>query len=593
MKGKSKRFTRTFPKRIILGSEETELNLDLIRKYTTTGPRRGSIVVGVLFAFAVVVGGELYRTNSLAGLAASPTTALVNIALAIAVGLAAALVALLAFALQQRLAERPPRGVPHVLTLRRAAVVAGVVMFLCWLPCLLAYWPGLLTYDIPTQTDFVFEGSWTTQQPPLHTLIWAIFLKLEGAAGLHAITWYTLAQMAFLAAAFARMMHFLARRGTCLVIWIIAAVFCALNPVVALFAITPVKDTLLAGVLVLVLVSLAQLIADPRAFTRNPVSCVGLVVGLLVCCLLRENMLVAVAVFAIVAIVAFKGSRKAMALLCGTPLVVALVVIGPVYSMAGITAGSSAIASVPIQQVTHVVINHADELSKDELKVVNAVLPVSKLSDSHNPRFADTTVRLFKGRHSDLGGMRDSIIAFMQLWASFIPRYPLDMVDAFLALNVPYWYPFTHTPDPFSERDYIETSVWKTSDYYTVDADSKLPALRDAYEHVADYSALDNPLAGIVFSPSSAIWFIVMATFLLWNSGRRRNALLVMLPLLFWLSFLIGPVSNMRYMFPLFCLYPLLIASSLQPTHLLADAQTQTQEQKQPKRGAHAKAANA
>ena len=56
-----------------------------------------------------------------------------------------------------------------------------------------------------------------------------------------------------------------------------------------------------------------------------------------------------------------------------------------------------------------------------------------------------------------------------------------------------------------------------------------------------------------------------MAFFLLYNSGSRRNALLATLPLLFWLSFLIGPVSNMRYMFPLFCLYPLLTCAALQP----------------------------
>jgi len=410
---------------------EDENVLELIRTYTNPRSRRGCIIVGILFAFAVVVGGELYRSNSLAGLASSPLVALGNLGLALAVGIVAAVLALLVSMLQTRLADHPPRSVPAPLATHQATLVMGIVLFLCWLPCLLAYWPGLLTYDIPTQTDFIFDGHWTTQQPPLHTLIWAVFLKLEGACGLHAITWYSLAQMAFLAAAFAHLLSFLARRGTCLVVWIIAAVFCALNPVVALFAVTPVKDTILAGVLVFVLVALAQFIANPREFTTSKVRCAGLVIGLLVCCLLRENMLVAVAVFALIALVAFKGSRKAVAALCGAPLVCALVIIGPVYSALDISAGSSAIASVPIQQVANVVRNHYSELSEDDLAIVNAVLPANELEDVYNPRFADTTVRQFKGRHADLGGMRESIVAFLGLWASFIPRYPLDMLDAF------------------------------------------------------------------------------------------------------------------------------------------------------------------
>ena len=526
--------------------------------------------MGLLFAFAVVVGGELYRNNSIAGLASSPVTVLANIAFALGMFAVGALAALGFSALQKRLSEKPPRSVPSVLGSRKAAFCLFALAFLCWLPCLLAYWPGLLTYDFPTQMDFVFEGSWTTQQPPLHTLVWWLVVKLEGVCGLHAVTWYALLQMAFLACAFAYLLSYLAKRGVSLVLWVLAALFCTVNPVVALFAISPVKDTMLAGVLVFVLVLIAQLIGSPSAFAQSKARCCGLVVGLFACCLLRDNMLVAVGLFAVVSVVVMKGNRKTIALLCGIPLVAALVVIGPVYSAAGISSGGSAIASVPIQQVANVVSHHGDELSADEQAAIDAVLPFDRLQDSYVPRFADTTVRLFKARPSSVGSMRESIIDFLKVWAGFIPRYPLEMFDAFATLNVPYWYPFAQTPDPSSQRDYIETSVWKTSDYYTVEPDSKLPALREAYEAVASYAPFNNPLLGLVFSPSSAWWYIVFATYLLYASGARRNVLLVMLPLLFWLSFLVGPVSNMRYMFPIFCLYPLLVCAALQPAFVIA-----------------------
>lgn len=544
--------------------------MDFIRQHTTARARRGSIVVGFLFAFAVVVGGEVYRSNSVAGLAESPGRVLTGIALAAIACVAAAAVALLLTGAQKKL--RAVKAAPAVLGTRKAALVIGAVIFLCWLPCLLAYWPGLLTYDLPTQTDFIASGRWTTQQPPLHTLVWALFLQLEGFCGLHAITWYSLAQMAFLAASFAAVLSFLAKRGVSLALWVIAFAFFALNPVVALFAITPVKDALLAGALSLVLVGLAQVVADPSVFMQSKGRLIGLVAGIIACCLLRSNMLVAFVAFGIIATVVLKESRKTVALVIGIPIALAAVVIGPGYALAGITPGSSAVASVPFQQVANVVRNHGPELSEEEIATIDAVLPVDLISERYNPRFADSVVRLFKGKESGAAALRDELSKLTFLWPQLIARYPLDCVDAFLSLNVPYWYPFSDTPDPYSQRAYIETSVWKTTDNYSADPDSKLPALRDAYEQVADFSALDNPVCRIVFSPSSALWVIVLAFFLLYNSGSRRNALLAALPLLFWLSFLIGPVSNMRYMFPLFCLYPLLACAALQPGLVFSEA---------------------
>ena len=532
--------------------------------------RRTCAVIGVLFAFAVVVGGELYRENSLSGLVSSPMHVLGQLALALVAGLAAAAFTCACIVAQRRLSQRGAKPAWAFFTTWRGALVVWVVMFALWLPCLFAYWPGSFAYDIPTQTDYIASGHWTTQQPPLHTLIWAVLLNLEGFLSLRAITWYALFQMAFLSAAFACVLTFLARRGTSRVLWTCALVFFALNPVMALFSITPVKDVLLAGALCLLSIGVVQLVSDPDAFFGSKARCAGFGACLVMCCLLRTNMLVAVVLFAIAFIAVCRKRRLATAVLLGAPLLVTLAIVGPGYSAAGITAGSSAIASVPFQQVVNVVRNHEAELSEEELAIVDAVIPVDTAIERYNPRFADSVVRLFKGKTTGVSAMRDEIADFAQLWISFIGRYPLDCFDAFLSLNVPYWYPFASTPDPYSQRAYIETEVWKATDNYEIELDSLAPALHSVYERVADYSALNNPVCGLLFSPSSVIWVLLVCTGMLYCSGSRRRALLCLLPLVFWLSFMIGPVSNMRYVFPLFSLYPLLMCAALQPTSIFS-----------------------
>ena len=512
----------------------------------------------------------MYRTNSIAGLASSPVHALGQCALFIVVALAAAAVALACSCAQQWLAERNVAPIGSFFAGRTGMLVVWAVMFAAWLPCLLAYWPGSFAYDIPTQTDYIVNGAWTTQQPPLHTLIWALFLNLEGVLGLRAITWYELFQMAFLSWSFAYTLHYLAQQNTSRILWIIAGVFFTLNPVIALFSITPVKDTLLAGTLCLLLVGVAQLISDQEAFIASKPRCVGLGACVVACCLLRANMLVALALFAVIFVAISRGKRLAALAVFGIPLLLTAVIVGPGYSLAGITPGSSAIASVPFQQVVNVVRNHEGELSEEELECVDAILPVDTAVERYNPRFADSVVRLFKGKETGTAALREELADLARLWLSWIVRYPTDCIDAFLSLNIPYWYPFAATPDPYSQRAYIETDIWKTTDSYDVELDSKAPLLHDAYEAVADYSALDNPVTNALFSPASVIWVIVLATYLLYCSGSRKRALLCLLPLLFWLSFMIGPVSNMRYVFPLFCLYPLLACAALQPARMFS-----------------------
>ena len=549
--------------------------MDFIELHSTKRSRRTCLIAGIAFAFAIVVGGEIYRSNSVAGLFRTPVEALGWCALFVVVALVTAAVLLALTNVPEALERRNVKPAPAFFGTGGGMALMWVVLFAAWIPCLLAYWPGPFSYDIPTQTNYIFTGHWTTQQPPLHTLLWSLFLNLEGFLSLKAITWFALGQMAFLSGAFAYVLKFLASRKTSRVLFAIACVFFVLNPVVALISITPVKDSLLAGVLALLSVSVMRLSTDPAGFLKRKPACIGFGVCVLVCCLLRSNMMVAMVVFAIIVLVAFKDIRKRMAVLMGAPLLVAVLIMGPGYSIAHISPGSSAIASLPFQQVVNVVRNHASELRAEEVATVESILPLDEAVQDYNPRFADSVVRLFKGKSSGASSLANELIAVGKLWIAWGVRYPGDYVDSFLALNVPYWYPFAHTPDPYSERAYIETDIWRESEYYPVTLDSKAPALYDAYERVADFSALSNPVTRLVFSPSSVIWVVLISFVMLYNSERRRNALVCVLPLLFWASFMIGPVSNMRYVFPLFCLYPLLICAALQPYALFAPADSE------------------
>lgn len=546
--------------------------MNCLERHTTKQARIAGLVFGLCSAFVFVVGGQIYRTNSLfAGLGAADV--LLGFGVFAVVALVVGLLAALFFAAVPRF-----ECVGSAVSFSPQAVffIVWCLLFLEWLLCLHAYWPGLLTYDIPTQTDFVFSGTWTTQQPPIHTLIWAFFLQLEGLAGLGAITWYSLFQMLCLAAALAAMVKCMVQQQVKRWVLALALIFLFANPVLALFSISPTKDVLLAACFVMFSLELVRFLTNPSRFIASKVRCVAFVAWLVLCCLLRSNTLVVTVLFALIAAFILRPHGKSCVALCATALVCTLVVSGVGNTVLGVKAGSGAFVSVPVQQVAHVLVTHQDTLPESELAIVEAVLPVEQVLEDYNPRFADKTVRLFKGKSSGASSMMVQLVAVAKLWFAWGLRYPADYMDAFVCLNIPYWYPFAEVPDEYSQRAYIETQRWKESSNYTVDLPDPTSLFYTQYEQAADYGAFaNNPLLSLIFSPARPILFVLLALCALLGQSeqeRKRWVLVVVFMLLFWVSFMFGPVSNMRYMFPLFCSYPLLWMATLQPSALFGEA---------------------
>lgn len=176
-----------------------------------------------------------------------------------------------------------------------------------------------------------------------------------------------------------------------------------------------------------------------------------------------------------------------------------------------------------------------------------------------NPRFADPVKRLF---------VSDDKAGFLSIWLDLGLTYPKDYLKEFLNLNIPYWYLPASNIDPYSQRDYIETGIYK-SEYYSFERTEGFPLLHAWYDAAAQDKLGSRvwPLAPFL-SISLPIWLLLACCCTLVATGRKRGALFCIVAIAFWVTFLFGPVSNFRYVFPLLCIYPIAIASVLRPREL-------------------------
>ncbi len=449
---------------------------------------------------------------------------------------------------------------PKESTLMKYLPVMGILIFLAWIPCYLAYYPGVFYYDMYDQTPQALGLVPVSRyHPPLHTWFWKLCLTL-GSNGNAALVIYSVTQMLLLAAAFTYVLYFMLKKKMHPFIIIASFLFFSLNPVIAIFSFTPTKDVFFAIAFLVFTVELSFFVSDMSQYTGRIGSNLRIILSAVFCCLLRNNMVYAlIPAMLIMLFVARKYWKNILLWACCIFLGYGLVN-GPLYDSLGVEKGNSReMLSVPIQQIAYVVAEHPEELSDSDYAAINRYLPAEQLSDLYNPRLADPVKITFNTSYFEQNSSE-----FFKLWGNLLLRYPDDFLFSFLNLNISYWFPDANSYDQYATRRYIETYIYDIPECVIV-RESKLPRLFNVYEYVASYRLFMNiPILSTISSIGMPIWVLLVGCLVLLNK-KRGTCIIPLLPAVFyWCTFLLGPVSILRYVIPIIFLYPLYLSIIIQ-----------------------------
>ncbi len=441
-------------------------------------------------------------------------------------------------------------------------------IFLAWIPCYLSYYPGTFAYDmIPQNQEAMGLIPLSKYHPPIHTLFWRFCLFLEQNLNINALVFYSIVQMLLLATAFTYVVIFLAKRK--FNNWIILAtlLFFALNPVIAIFSFIPTKDAMYSAFCVLFMIELLNLISSNTATLKESRwNIIRVIVFGTLSCLFRNNMIYALVPSAVIVCFTLKKGRKKLIISFASIVATFWIISSPVFTLFNIEEGNKReLLSVPIQQISYVVNHYSEQLSPEDYEDISKYLPVDEIPQIYNLRFADPVKIEFNDAYFE-----EDSATFFKVWYRLLLQYPDEYINAFLNLNLPYWYPDACSVDEYSNRMYIETFISDISlSGYNVERETKIPWLYEKYEEIASYQKfIDKPLISNIFSISTPIWILLFyITLCLYRKDYTLTAPATIM-LFVWLTFIIGPVSNFRYMFPIIVLYPLFISVILQPQAL-------------------------
>lgn len=461
-------------------------------------------------------------------------------------------------------------------------LLGTALILLCWLPCYLAYYPGICAYDVTVQTGQIESGAYNDHHPIAHTLLLAGSMRLGEALFGDANTGLGLSvavQMSCLAGAFGWGLALLRRRGVngkhilCL---LLLSMF---YPFHMYMSVSVSKDVFFSVFFLLQMLALYELIRlREKGFGGFDVLFFVSALGMQ---LFRNNGRYAMLVLLAALVVAFvfgKGARRfwgRVLLECVVSLVVGSLLLSALFKVTGAEQGDRReMLSMPIQHLARCMLYHGDvgvlpeddgTMEERDKALINDFL-LDESYREYRPDIADPVKR-----HTNTYVARYRAGDFIKTYLNLLCSYPGDFVNAALAVNAGYLYvgdeSHAHINENGEDRGlgYVQTR-WVEAELNPrgLYKDSKWEGLHELLESWADENAyLRLPVLRYLFVPGMFLWLYLLLFG--WLAARKRYAECVPLALAggYYLTLFLGPAVQLRYLYPLMIVLPFAAAFCL------------------------------
>lgn len=462
---------------------------------------------------------------------------------------------------------------------RKFFLLTWLVIFLCWIPVFLAFYPGAFVYDAQDEYVQVATRTFSTHHPLSHVLMLGGFVclgnKLSGSYNV-GIAMYTLFQMVILSGVFAYTVSYL-RTHLSKRICLGVTLFYGLFPVIPMYAVCSAKDTLFNAAFLLVLVQLMKMLEG--VFDKSGEKLAGKEAGAFLkikdillfilasaaMMLLRNNGVIAymflLAMVVAVTVLLWKKERFFCKLAIGM-LLAFLLYSGVDKTLAFVLNADDSenqeLLTVPIQQLARTYKYSPEIFSQEDKELLFSYIPEDILG-IYDADLSD----LVKANFNNQRYAEDSS-PFWSLWLKGFTKKPVTYLNAWFMTSYGYWYPDTVINVYGGQQrftfQYGDSSYFGFETEQPGERDSKFPWLEEQYRKMSlELYQQKVPGVSMLFSPGFLFW-IFMGSVL---SCLYRRKYIWMLPMmgifLLWFSVIPGPTFLVRYVLILWFALPMIL----------------------------------
>jgi hypothetical protein len=525
--------------------------------------KKSEIILALFFSFCMIVGQAFQSTNSLDCVYGGFFYCSVSLIRSIGYFI---LFYLCILFLEKYLGNRRSdigncSGLTKFVFDKHPLVVPFIIIFICWLPYLIACYPGVVQWDGLRQLKNAMDlSSSDNSHPVFTTLLMGLAMKIGRFFGNDnlGIFFYVFPQMIIAALVTAENFVQFKKMKTSFAIRWITLLYFSLISLWPLYAVSEFKDTLFYIVFLAFTIKLVNAFMDAESFWKNYKNLGLLIIYMTLLELIRPNGIYIVVLSMVLIIFAgWNGIKNYRGWLCLVLAVVIYFIFNKcIVPALGVEPGRVQEAfCVPFQQTARYVNEYDDEITVEEKSIISAVLDYDVLLNEYNPEFADPVKNSY-----NTNATSEDLIAYFKLWFKQFLKHPGVYFEATLNGTYGYYYP--------NKTEYREGlgaySITYDERIYTGEVDiymnSDMETARDILENTS-YIVRNIPLVGFVFSNGIYTWILLLCALLLAKLKGIRYVAPCIPAFIVILFCIVSPVNAyIRYMRPAMVVTPLIIA---------------------------------
>ena len=420
---------------------------------------------------------------------------------------------------------------------RRYFFVVCAIQLLAWGVILLAYWPGLLNYDISVQLKQGHGEVINTHHPLVHNLYMWFFYYDIGEKLLKnynaGIFLSVLVQMILVSG---------------MVSYRYALIgFTSLLPTVSMIVISTTKDGFFFGFVALFFTLLCDFELDRVAFSGNIKKIILMFFATVGLILFRKNGVYAIIAVAVISL--FQMIYRKEAKECGkTVLTLFIGLLAGIAMLSGLKAALGAksgslkeMLCVPYQQIAYVYSLHEQEIGDEDKSIIEEIIPTIENYEYYR---ADPV--------KDYAVIENKKSLLLKLWINLGKKYWKDYITAFLRLDAGY---LSLTDISYSEiygaanRKGVLLSFWVSD--FGVEHRALLPHVEWLYEKLYTENYFKYvPVLNVLMSPAFYLWLILLLFAFSLTDKKYYTVPLFIFLMTYVATLMLGPCVLVRYALP-------------------------------------------
>ena len=436
-----------------------------------------------------------------------------------------------------------------------------ILLLICYLPYMIAYYPAVINYDAANQIKEVMgihtrymdsvvlinENVFITNfNPVIHTLLLGGLFKFGYNLGSvnFGLFLYSILQTALVIMTFSYAIYFMKKQGIKSKYLIISLLIFALVPVFPMYAMTTVKDVIFSCLILLLVIYIYKFIIND---VLKKDYFIFFVIVLFMMLFRNNGLYILLLVFPFMVIV-LRDKRKILILIFALSLL-SYFGYNRLLTYFEITNTSIREAlSIPFQQTARLVKYKEDIIEESDKNIIDVILDYDTLADRYEPDLSDNV----KNKYNKYA-TSDDLKRYFIVWFKYLLKEPMIYIDA--TLNNIYGYFYPNTAQWYLYNNYNTKLEEAGFDYHFNDLDvvrNALGGFSSAYSRI--------PFLGLIVNIGFTSWTYLFLLYSLIVTKNKKYIFTLSPGFVLLLTCIAGPANTyFRYILPLTFTLPVIV----------------------------------